>query len=179
MYNFSTINNCNYPWFDTLFSQSLPHFDDGNQNWASMGLSIEDSYETKKEVVLTKINNILQPGGVGIYISENGLTPLRLFVGGVQERNNKNYLFFIYDLIGANSEGSKSWLYSTEFAEAFKSFTKSAYPIEGHIARLYKQRHHYLYVMQRSSEMYNIEEVTESELLDASPGCTDIILTYK
>ena len=171
MYYFDTVKTANQPWFDSLFCYSLPAFDEGSINWDEIGL-LEHSYESKKYLLVEKINKILGAGGIGIYVTDSEGTVIRFLVGTITSKENKNYLVFLFDLIGKDYQGSRAWLYQSDFLEAFKNYTQTTFAVTGHIAKMLKHNRHYAFFYKRNAEIYtlSVEGIDDNNV--------DVVLEY-
>jgi hypothetical protein len=133
MYTIEEITDANGLEFDSLFSTSVSHMDNGTFSWNFLGNPTTE--QEKKEALRNRINELLdqssEPVGRGVLWKKDG-TPIHLAVGTFNTVDSGEYITFVYSLFGPDANGSKSFLYDNDYLSATKDFFINTFNVIGY-----------------------------------------------
>lgn len=110
--------------FDEVFYSSLPHLEGGNYHFENLAL---ETSEEKLSFLKEKFHLIAQIENGKVFITRKEGKLVRIIAGVVDEQDPE-YIWWGYDLIGPDKNGSKSWIYGGADAE----FVKSHFKVKGY-----------------------------------------------
>jgi len=113
-----TITNIDEDVFNNLYNHSIDAMDSGTFPWDRHNLTAP---EEKRRYLLSLYNRILEMDDGLVWLFSDGDTPLLLCAGTKRGDDVRWQL----GLVGPDSDGSKAYLYGTEFGEATDAYWDS------------------------------------------------------
>ena len=124
-YTFQKLTEIDVVAFDRVFNSSLSALK-LNHNFDSAS----DTDQKKKTEIFTHFYKIIYEGAPGfVWEEKDGDHVLSYNIGGILQRDDNGFHTFVLDfsMFGPDANGSKSYLYSTEYTQAGVDFWKSMF----------------------------------------------------